>query len=88
MEDIADKIKKETGEMGRAVREKTLTYVTAGLGLVAGLAWNDAIRGLIEYLFPLTENTVIAKLVYAVLVTAVIALTLVYLERFLKRRDS
>jgi len=33
------------------VKQKIVTYVIAGFGLVAGLAWNDAIKSLIEYFF-------------------------------------
>ena len=30
------------------VRERTMGYIVGALGLVAGLAWNDAIKSLIE----------------------------------------
>ena len=48
---------------------KTMTgLATAGLGLVAALAWNDAIQNLINYLFPFGSG-LISKIFYAILVT-------------------
>jgi hypothetical protein len=56
------------------IREQTSGYITAALGLVAGLAWNDAIRTLIETLLPLSKTGIIAKFLYAVLITLVVVL--------------
>ena len=39
------------------------------LGLVAGLAWNDAIKALIEKILPLGNGSIIAKFIYAIIVT-------------------
>ncbi len=33
-------------------KKRVAGYILAGLGLVAGLAWNDAIKALIDSLFP------------------------------------
>jgi hypothetical protein len=57
----------------KQMKTQTVTYLTAGLGLVAGLAWNEAIRELIDFLFPNPGNTLFAKFVYAFLLTAVVA---------------
>lgn len=59
------------------------SYIAAGLGLVAGLAWNDAIKVLIDFFVPDTGNTIIAKLLYAIVITLVVALILVYVEKTL-----
>lgn len=62
--------KEKKGARLRAeVREKTLGYLLAALGLVAGLAWNDAISELIKQLFPLDQGTLVAKFVYAAIIT-------------------
>lgn len=75
---IKEKGERVTGE----VRVRMAGYITAGLGLVAGLAWNDAIKTLIEYFFPLKSNGVLAKFGYAALVTvAVVIVTVVLLQR-------
>jgi hypothetical protein len=66
------------------VQEKITGYITAGFGLVASLAWNEAIKGLIAYIYPAEENSLIAKFMYAAvltLVVVVISLILVRLQR-------
>ena len=45
--DTFDKIK----ETKKEVREKMLTLILAGFGLVAALAWNDAIQTLFKVFF-------------------------------------
>lgn len=62
--------------MREQVRAQTIGYIATAFGLVAGLAWNDAIKALIENIFPLGRNTMAAKFVYALLVTVfVVAIT-------------
>ncbi|PIQ68440.1 MAG: hypothetical protein COV91_04190 [Candidatus Taylorbacteria bacterium CG11_big_fil_rev_8_21_14_0_20_46_11] len=69
----------------QATRERTVGFITAGLGLVAGLAWNDAIRSLIDYLFPLDKNGLTAKFIYAVAITFVVVILSQYLVRWMKK---
>ncbi len=57
-----EKIKKESLEIKTEVRQRTIGYIVAAFGLVAGLAWNEAIKALIEYLFPLSPNTLKVKI--------------------------
>lgn len=54
------------------VREQTAGYILAGLGFVAGLAWNEAIKSLIEEFFPLSQDTLVAKLIYALFATVLV----------------
>ncbi len=68
-------------EARKAIRTRTLGYIAGGLGLVAGLAWNDAIRSLIDQLLPNSGGSVLAKLFYALVVTIVVAVLLSYVER-------
>ena len=68
------KIKKRGEEVGERFREQTTGYITAALGLVAGLAWNDAIKGLIDYLFPISKDTVLVRFVYAIIITISVVL--------------
>ncbi len=69
----------------KEIKKRTISYMTAGLGLVAGLAWNDAIKAAIDYLIPNTGNTVIAKLVSALAITAIVGLFLLYAEKVLDK---
>lgn len=74
---------KTAKEAGASIRQKIFGYIAAGFGLVAGLAWNDAIKSLIEYLIPSSGNTVIAKAVYALVLTLFVGLFLFYLEKII-----
>ena len=75
-----DKIHKE-------VREKTIGYILTALGLVAGLAWNEAIKALIDILFPLEKDSLAAKLVYAAIITLAVVIVAGYLTRFASKKD-
>lgn len=66
------------------VKRKTVGYIVAALGLVAGLAWNDAIKSLIDYLFPLSGNSVWAKFTYALIITLAAVSVSVYLLRLVR----
>ncbi|OHA00412.1 MAG: hypothetical protein A3C07_00990 [Candidatus Sungbacteria bacterium RIFCSPHIGHO2_02_FULL_47_11] len=71
----------------KAIRKKMFGYIAAGLGLIAGLAWNDAIRTLIDYFIPDTGNTIVAKMLYALFVTIIVGLILFYIEKSLDDDD-
>lgn len=76
-----DGIKKE-------VRERTLGYIAAAFSLVAGLAWNDAVKSLIESVFPLKETTLPAKFIYAATVTLFVIIFTVYLTRLFEEKEK
>ena len=76
-----DQIRKE-------LKSRTLGYISAALGLVAGLAWNDAIKQLIETIFPLAKDTIAVKFLYAVLITVAVIVLISYLDRILGERDK
>ena len=84
MENIQRTIKKESKEISRRIKKQMYTYIAAALGLVAGLAWNEAIKALIDYVFHLSKNTLIAKFSYAGLITLVVVLITIYLARVLE----
>lgn len=63
------------------VLERVVTFISGGLGLVAALAWNDAIRALFEQLFRTERNGIVAKFLYAALVTVIVVLVTVRLIR-------
>lgn len=82
------KIKEESEELRREVRKRTITYITAALGLVVGLAWNEAIKSVIEYLFPLDQNTMAAKLIYASFMTLILVLLTAYILKEQKESEK
>lgn len=83
-----ENFKEETARLRQEVRERTVGYITAALGLVAGLAWNEAVKALIEYLFPLSQNTLLAKFLYAGIITVIVVVLSVYLSRVIKGSDQ
>ena len=75
--------KQHLSHLRREVRERTLSYIMGALGLVTGLAWNDAIKELIDYIFPLKEHSLSAKFIYAFLITILVVTVSLYLNRLL-----
>ena len=63
-----------TQETKEEIKKQTAGYMTAALGLVAGLAWNDAIKSLIESFYPFAKDGIFAKFFYAILITMVVVL--------------
>ncbi|MBI2506746.1 MAG: hypothetical protein HYW00_01240 [Candidatus Colwellbacteria bacterium] len=82
------KIKEESEEFQKEVRKRTVTYVAAALGLVTGLAWNEAIKAVIEYLFPLDQNTMAAKIIYAAIMTVILVFATAYILREPKEEEK
>ncbi|TAL18997.1 hypothetical protein EPN90_04875 [Patescibacteria group bacterium] len=57
---------------------------STGFGLVAALAWNDAIQELFRVIFG-TANTLVAKFVYAAFITVVVVVLTTRLSRVASR---
>ena len=55
------KIKFESEQLKQEVRQKTRDFILAAFGFVAGLAWNEAVKALIEEVFPQNNNSVWAN---------------------------
>ncbi len=79
-------LKTQGSQVKQEVREKTLGYLLAALGLVAGLAWNEAIKAGIEYLWPMSQNTLWAKFGYALGITMVVVIMSFYLTKAIKNK--
>jgi hypothetical protein len=77
-------IKDKGAELEREVREKTLGYIITSFGLVAGLAWNDAIKTFIERFFDEPGYGLKAKFLYAVILTIAVVSVSLYLSRLFK----
>lgn len=83
-----ERLKEETKNLKKEIHQQTLGYILAAFGLVAGLAWNEAIKSLIETIFPVSANTLLIKFIYALLVTLVVVLITVYLSRLFKKDEN
>ncbi|MFA6407316.1 MAG: DUF5654 family protein [Candidatus Paceibacterota bacterium] len=87
MDNIKEKIVGEQAQFKKEARNQALTLITTSFSLVAGLAWNEAIKSLIEFLFPLGQNGLVAKLLYAVLITLFIVIVTYSLSK-MKAKDT
>jgi formate/nitrite transporter FocA (FNT family) len=65
------KVKNEVEKVKKEFKEKTLTLILGGFGLVAALAWNEAIKTLFETLLP-KSSALIGKFIYAITVTGIV----------------
>lgn len=91
MPDNSAKTKKEkkVEKLQKEIRKKVAGYMVAGFALVAGLAWNDAIKSLIEAVFPKGgANTILAKFIYAFIVTIVIVIVSMYITKLLVKEEK
>jgi len=86
VEKLNDKLQKDRNQLQNAVRERMTGYIFAALGLVAGLAWNDAIKTTIEYLFPLNKDGLWAKFLYAIIVTIIVVATVYFISKFFVKK--
>ncbi len=81
------RLKEEQARLRTEIKEKSTGYILTALGLVAGLAWNEAIKSLIDQIFPFNKDGVLIKFIYAIIVTAIIVIAIVYLIRLTKKND-
>lgn len=91
MKPLQDKLQKQIEAMReaqRAIKKRMFTHIAAGFGLVVGLAWNDAIKFTIEHLVPDIGNTIIAKVVYAIVITVIVGLVLFYMDRMFDKNQK
>jgi len=82
-----DSKKEEKVKIKEMIKEKTTSYILAAFGLVAGLAWNEAIKSLIEFIFPQSGNSLLAKFVYAALLTVVVVYVSIYLNKLFRKEN-
>ena len=81
-------VKEEAKRIRREVRKQTAGYILAALGLVAGLAWNEAIKGLIDYFFPSSQGGILIKFAYAVLITIFVVVAATYISRIFTKDEG
>ena len=68
----------------KKIISESLTLVTAAMGLVAALAWNDAVKELINQFVPKGQN-ILSHFVYAAIVTI---LAVIINSRLLKMKEG
>jgi hypothetical protein len=73
---------REIKELRLEVLVKMSELAVAGFGLVAALAWNEAIQSLVNSILPkTTSGGIIAQLFYAILITGIIVLVTLKLSK-------
>jgi hypothetical protein len=75
------KLKTEIKEIKREFRQTVLTWILGGFGVVAALAWNEAIKSLFDTLLP-KSSALIGKFIYAIVVTIIAVLISYQLKKF------
>lgn len=85
---VTKAVERNVKEVGGAARERAWGYIVAALGLVAGLAWNEAIKGMIDQFFPMQGDSVWAKFVYAIVITLIVVVVMVKFESLFKKNDD
>ncbi len=88
MKEKIESVVKCVNDLNMEIKKRVSGYILAGFGVVAGFAWNDAIKTFIEKYFPQDENTIVAKFIYALLVTLILVIVSVYLVKFLKIEED
>lgn len=83
-----NEIKSSQEKLRGEVFEKVGGYILGAFGLVVGLAWNEAIKSLIEFWFPLNRGGIIAQFIYALILTTLLVVFAMYMARMLKQKDS
>ncbi|MFH1631565.1 MAG: DUF5654 family protein [bacterium] len=81
-------VKNGSNEVKKTVRTKVSTYILAGLGFVAGLAWNDAIKEMINVMFPGDGEGLVAKFVYALAVTLFVVIATMVVAKLFKAEEE
>ncbi len=69
----------------REARMQTVGYILTALGLVVGLAWNEAIMAFIDKVLPLGKDGLGAKFLYAVVITIIVIIASRYIQRLAVR---
>lgn len=64
--------------------EAMSTLIIGAFGLVAALAWNEAIKAMIATIFK-SDNSILGNLVYAVIVTVLAVVMTILITRSVKK---
>jgi hypothetical protein len=85
---ITESDNQKKANLRQEIRSRTAGYIVGALGIVAGLAWNEAIRQLIDVIFPLGKNSIWAKFVYAIIITIVVVWVSMHLMKFAEKETE
>lgn len=89
MAKIIKKVRKHFTELQKEILKQLLTLATSGFGLVAALAWNEAIKEVVStYVKPYLGKSsgLISLLIYAVVVTTLAVAVTYNLTKLIKKK--
>jgi len=61
----------------------TKSIIKGGAILITALAWNTAIKGIIDIMIPKHKDTIIGYIIYAIMIT-IITITIIYMFNIYK----
>jgi len=64
--------KSKDASIRKQFKNQMAASILGAIGFVAGLAWNDAIKGIIDSIFPFSKDGAIAKIIYAIFITLIV----------------
>ncbi len=79
---------KQKNEFKLQVLETFAALITAAFGLVAALAWNEAIKALIATVFPADGDGLMPMFVYAIVVTIIAVLFTLLIANSIKKAKA
>jgi uncharacterized BrkB/YihY/UPF0761 family membrane protein len=84
MEGIQQEIRKTKEEFGKTIT----TLLLGGFGLVAALAWNDAIQTIFNEIFPKeSSGHIIGKFFYAITITVIVVIISLQLKKISEKQE-
>ncbi|MBM3206466.1 MAG: hypothetical protein FJZ43_02505 [Candidatus Staskawiczbacteria bacterium] len=81
-------LREKQARLRKDVTERTIGYILAAFSFVAGLAWNEAIKSMIDQLFPFSRDSIWIKFIYAIIITLVIVLVTIYLLKIIEKKEE
>lgn len=77
---MKEDVKDIRGQVGQTIA----TLITTAFGLIAALAWNDAIKAIITQYFQAGDGTT-GLLIYAILITIIAVVATLLIARFIAK---
>ena len=86
-EPILSKAREEAKETKALFLTQTATLLNGAFALIAALAWNEAVKALIETYMP-TASGIVSKFGYAVIITLLVVIISTRLSKIQKRYEQ
>jgi hypothetical protein len=73
--------------MTSEIKKQTIGYIVGAFGFIAALAWNDAIKALIDRIYE-SGDGLVGQVLYAVIVTLIVVIITMYLLKYSGREEG